>query len=443
MENNSFTEGNILKSLVKFAFPVLGALFLQALYGAVDLLVVGKFATIADQSGVATGSLFTTTFGGIISAFAIAITILVGESFGEQNFEKAKMNIGTGVIIFFVIAIVSSLVIIPSSKYIATLMQSPSEALGQTTDYIKVCGCGFFFIIFFNVISAIFRGMGDSKTPLLIVLVACIINIIGDLILVIGFNMGAKGAALATVLAQGVSVVIALFLIMSNKTQLEISISELKFNIHSAKRIVTIGLPAAIQELLVGFSFIFVQSTVNTLGVVQSGGVGIADKICAFLMLVSSSYMQSMAAFTAQNNGAGKHERAKQGLIIGITTASIVGAITALLAFFAGDKIGTIFANDIKIIEASHSILKAYAFDCFLTAILFCFMGYFNGNEHTFFVMVQGLFGAFFVRIPLVILFNNLSKGSLFFIGLATPCSSVIQIIMCIVAYFIYEKKHS
>ena len=441
MNQNQLTEGNIVKAMMSFAIPVLGALFLQALYGAVDLVIVGKFSDIANQSGVATGSMFTTTFGHIISAFALGMTVLIGVAMGEKEQEKVNRIMMTGILLFVIVSIFSIASVVLGSHAIAKAMNAPVQAFIQTSAYIQVCGYGLGFIIFYNVFAAIFRGLGDSKTPLITVVIACILNVLGDLLFVAIFSMGAKGAALATVLAQAFSVLCSIFFLMKREDIPNITCKDFKIHGFYLKKLILLGFPVALQELLVGFSFIFVQSTVNTIGVVESSGVGIAEKLCAFLMLVSSSYMQSMAAFCAQNNGAGRHDRAIQGLKIGIKTALFAGIMTGSLAFFAGDILSSIFTNDSSVILASYSYLKAYAIDCLLTSVLFCFIGYFNGNEHTLFVMIQGIVGAFCIRVPLVYIIHRVSNGNLFYIGLATPASSVVQILLCLVAYFTFEKR--
>ena len=338
-------------------------------------------------------------------------------------------------------SVISTILLVAFAEPIATFMNAPSDALHETTSYIRICGCGITFIISYNVLGAIFRGIGDSKTPLLTVAIACVINVIGDLVFIIVFQMGATGAALATILAQAVSVLISFIIIRHKDLPFRISYKEIRFEKWYAKKIFMIGIPVALQELLVGFSFIFIQSTVNTIGVVESAAIGVGEKVCAFLMLVASAYMQSMAAFVAQNNGAGKHGRAVQALKYGIITALIAGFVMGMLAFFGGSYLAGIFTNDHKVILAAHDYLRAYAIDCLLTAMLFCFIGYFNGCERTIFVMIQGIVGAFGVRIPLVTLFNKLENGSLFYIGLATPASSVVQISLCFFAFFIFEKR--
>lgn len=441
MKERRLTEGNILSTLLRFAFPVLAALFLQAMYGAVDLLVVGKFADITDQSGVATGSMFTTAFANVITCFAIGVTVLIAEAIGSNRNDRASKGIGTGIALFSIISVIATVLLVIFAEKVAILMNAPQNALSQTTNYIRICSGGIVFIIAYNVLGAIFRGIGDSKTPLITVAIACVVNIIGDLVFVIVFDMGASGAALATVLAQAISVIISLIIIRHKKLPFKFEKTDIRLDPAYLKKIFIIGIPVALQELLVGFSFIFIQTIVNAIGLIESAGIGVAEKVCAFLMLVASAYMQSMAAFVAQNNGARKHDRSKKALKYGIETALIAGLVMGLLAFFGGSYLAAIFSDDAQVIAAAHSYLKSYAIDCLFTAILFCFIGYFNGCEKTMFVMTQGIIGAFCVRVPLAYLFSKIGNGSLFLIGLATPCSSVVQIILCIVAFVIYEQK--
>lgn len=437
------TEGSILKSLIRFAFPVFLALFLQATYGAVDLLVVGKFAEVAEQSGVATGSMFTGTLMNVITCFAIGITVLVGEAIGGGKSKLAGRIIGVGIMMYIVIGVLGTAAFVGGADLVAKWMQAPVEAYSQTVAYIRICSAGMIFTIAYNLIGAIFRGLGDSKTPLMTVAIACGFNIILDLVLVAVFNMGAAGAAFATITAQAISVIVSFVIIRRRQLPFEFSIADIRFDLTWLKKLTFVGTPVALQELLVGFSFIFIQATVNKMGLVESAAIGVGEKACAFLMLVASAYMQSMAAFVAQNLGAGKPERANKGLIYGIETAFLCGAMTGLLAIFFGDYLATIFSNDADVIVMAHSYLKAYGIDCFLTAILFCFIGYFNGREKTLFVMAQGIVGAFGVRVPLVYLFSRLADANLFIIGLATPISSVVQIVMCIIAFWWYNKRRT
>ena len=428
-KERSLIQGNILKSLIIFAFPVLLALFLQAMYGAADLIIVGQFAGTCEQSGVASGSQLFHTITMIITGLSMGVTVFVGHHTGAGDGETAGRGVGAGIAIFAALAVVVTALVVPFSDELAAFMRAPAEAFAQTSEYVRICGIGTVFITAYNVIGAVFRGIGDSKTPLVTVTIACVINILGDLILVAGFGMGAAGAAIATVSSQAVSVVCSLYLIKRKKLPFKFSISYIRFD------------GVALQEMLVQLSFLFIQVVVNGMGVMESAAVGVAEKVCAFLMLAASAYMQAISAFVAQNNGAGQFSRSRRALFYGIETALIAGFIMGTAAFFAGDLLASIFSGEDQVIVYAHDYLKAYAIDCLLTAILFCFIGYVNGCGRTIFVMFQGIFGAFCVRIPVVYLMSRIEGATLFHIGLGTPVSSVVQIILCIIAYRYYANK--
>lgn len=436
----NLVQGNILRTLISFAVPVLLALFLQAMYGAADLIIVGQFAGTNEQSGVASGSQLFNMVTMVITGLTMGVTVFVGESIGSGKREQAGRGIGCGIAIFAAMALLVTATIVPFSDQLAVWMHAPSPAFAQTSNYVRICGIGTIFITAFNVIGAVFRGTGDSKTPLLTVAIACVINIFGDLLLVTVFHLGAAGAAIATVTAQAASVVYSLFLIRRKKLPFDFSLRWIRFEGHYIKRIFKIGVPIALQEMLVQFSFLFIQVIVNGMGVAQSAAVGVAEKVCVFLMLVASAYMQSISAFVAQNNGAGRLDRSRQALFYGIKTALAAGIVMGALAFFGGSILSGIFTNEPLVIANAHAYLKAYAIDCLLTAILFCFVGYFNGCGRTALVMVQGVVGAFCVRIPVVYLMSRLENVTLFHIGLGTPISSVVQILLCVVAFRIFQK---
>ena len=436
-----FTEGRILSRLLRFALPVLAALFLQAMYGAGDLMELGEFGTPTDVSAVSTGSQIMQTVTSLITGLAMGITILVGQKIGEKRPEQAGDVIGSGICLFGVLAAVLTVLMILGAGFLAGLMHAPDEAFSQTVDYIRICSAGAVFIIAYNVLGSIFRGIGDSRMPLFTVAAACVFNIGGDLLLVAGFHMGAAGAALATVAAQAASVLLSLAVIRRRTLPFTIGKKNLRFERRLVGRILALGTPIALQDLLVSISFLVILAIVNSMGVIASAGVGVAEKLCAFIMLVASAYMQSMSAFVAQNMGAGNPGRAKRALGCGIATSLAAGVVMGYLSFFHGDMLASIFSKDAAVIEAAHSYLKAYAIDCLLTPFLFCFTGYYNGREKTMFVMAQGIIGAFLVRIPVVYLISRIPGASLFQIGLGTPASSLVQITLCFIMFFLLEKR--
>lgn len=441
MENSKdFTNGRVLISLIKFAIPVLVALFLQSLYGGVDLLVVGQFAETSDVSGVATGSLLMQTVTMVITGLSMGITIHVGQKIGEKNEEEAGKAIGAGIVLFIMIGIALSLLLVVFTKNLADLLHAPTEAYDQTCEYIMVCGFGTVFIGLYNLLGAIFRGIGDSKTPLFTVLVACVFNILGDLLFVAVFHFGAMGAAMATIMAQAVSVMISTLVIIKRTLPFTFRKEYIRLDKKLILQELRLGTPIALQELLVGISFLVIQTVVNSIDVVASAGVGVAEKVCGFIMLVPSAFSQSISAFVAQNIGAGLKDRAIKALKYGIITSLAVAAVIGSFTYFKGNILANIFAKDTEVILQAHEYLKAYAIDTFLTSILFCYIGYYNGCGNTFFVMLQGIVGAFCVRVPVVILMSSLPDATLFHIGLATPMSSVFQILLCLV-FMIYKRK--
>lgn len=440
-KNQGFTEGKILSPLIRFALPVLLALFLQAMYGAVDLLIVGQFGAASDVSAVSTGSQILHSITVVIVGLSMGITILVGQKIGEKKPEEAGRAIGNGICLFGIAAAAITVAMLLAAAPLSRVMQAPPEAFAQTVNYVRICSAGTAFIVAYNVLGSIFRGLGDSKMPLITVTIACIINILGDLVLVGGMQMGVSGAALATVAAQAVSVLLSLIIIRRRKLPFAFSKSMICLNKSRIWRILCLGAPIAFQDLLVSISFLVIIAIVNSLGLIASAGVGVAEKLCAFIMLVPSAYMQSMSAFVAQNIGAGKSDRAKKALLYGILSSLAAGVVMGYCSFFHGDAMAALFTKEASVIFAAADYLKAYAIDCLLTSFLFCFMGYFNGCGKTMFVMAQGIVGAFGVRIPVSYFVSRISGVSLFYIGMATPASTIVQIIMCLGYLRVQNKR--
>ncbi len=438
----NFTEGKILSPLIRFALPVLLSLFLQAMYGAVDLLVVGQFGDAVDVSAVSTGSQIMHTITFVITSLSMGLTILIGQKIGENRPDEVGRVIGSGICLFFVVGAFMTVLVLGTADPLARLMHAPPEAFRETVSYVRVCGAGLVFITAYNVLGSIFRGIGDSKMPLITVAIACVLNILGDLLFVGVFRMGVAGAALATDLAQAISVLLSVLIIMRRDLPFTMQKQDICFHKVYTKRTVALGAPIALQDFLVSISFLVILAIVNSLGLIVSAGVGVAEKLCAFILLVPSAYMQSMSAFAAQNIGAKKPERAERALLCGIGTSLLIGCLMAYISFFKGDFLAGIFSQDMEVILAAADYLRAYALDCILTCFLFCFIGYFNGCGKTVFVMLQGLIGAFGVRIPVSYFVSRIPGVPLFYIGLATPASTVVQIVVC-VAYFLWLKKRT
>lgn len=441
-DQSDFTQGSILKKLVTFMMPVLGALILQAAYGAVDLLVVGRFGSTSGLSAVSTGSQVLNLVTFVVIQTAMGITVLIARYLGEKKPEQIGSVIGGSAIVFTIISVVLFVVMVGFACPISILMQAPTEAVDLTTTYVRICGAGIFFIVAYNLLSAIFRGLGDSKSPLLFVLVACIINIFGDLALVAGLHMDAAGAAIATVAAQACSVVFAVILLMKKQLPFEITKKDFRLNIQ-CQRFLEIGLPLALQEFLTQISFLALCAFVNRLGLEASSGYGVACKIVNFAMLVPSALMQSMASFVSQNVGAGKLKRARQSMLTGIGVGLVVGCFVFALVMLKGDVLTGFFSTDEAVIQNGFAYLKGFAPETIVTAVLFSMIGYFNGNNKTVWVMTQGLIQTLLIRLPFAYIMSIQPNASLTMIGLAAPVSTMVGIILNVGFFtWISNRKH-
>ena len=438
-EKNDFTQGSILKKLAAFMLPILGALVLQAAYGAVDLLVVGRFGSTIGLSAVSTGSQVLNLVTFVVTQLAMGVTVLIARYLGEKKPELIGSVIGGAAVVFTLLSAVLFVVMVGFARSISVLMQAPAEAVALTASYVRICGSGIFFIVAYNLLAAVFRGLGDSKSPLLFVLVACVVNIIGDLVLVAGLHLDAAGAAIATVAAQAVSVVCAVVILLKKKLPFTIRKSDFRLNLQSRK-FLSIGLPLALQEFLTQLSFLALCAFVNRLGLEASSGYGVACKIVNFAMLIPSSLMQSMASFVSQNMGAGNPKRAKKAMFTGIGIGLAFGCAMFALVFFRGDLLSSVFTTDADVIQNAFAYLKGFAPETLATAVLFSMVGYFNGSDKTVWVMVQGLVQTLLVRLPMAYIMSIQPNASLTMIGLAAPTSTAVGVLLN-VCFFLYLNK--
>ncbi|WP_054743315.1 MATE family efflux transporter [Cellulosilyticum ruminicola] len=437
---NDFTTGSIAAKLIAFMVPILGALILQAMYGAVDILIVGWYGTTAGISAVSTGSNIVNLIIFTVAGLSMGITVLIGRYIGEKREEKIGKVIGGAICLFTAIAVVVSIIMLTFARPLAQLMQAPKEALDLTVLYVRICGGGIIFIITYNMISSIFRGMGNSRLPLIFVSIACVANIVGDLVFVAGCHMNVAGAALATVMAQAISVVLSLIIIKRQNLPFKMSFKDICFN-EEIGHFLKIGAPIAFQEILTNISFLALCAFINHLGLEASSGYGIANKIVGFVMLVPGSLMQSMSSFVAQNVGAGKERRAREAMTTGMVIGASIGVVITVLTFLRGDLLAQLFTNDSNVVFQAAAYLKGFSLEAIITCVLFSFMGYFNGHSETLFVMLQGIAQSFIVRLPMSYFMSIRPHASLTHIGLAAPTATLFGILINLTYFIIYTKK--
>lgn len=448
MEDNNmdFTTGSIFRKLSGFMLPILGALVLQTMYGAVDILVVGWFGTDESISAVSTGSSLINMIVFILSGLAMGVTVLMGRYIGEGKKEHIGRVIGGAILTFFAIALVLTIVLVCFAPGLASLMQAPPAAHDKTVLYIRICGGGIVFIIGYNLVSSIFRGMGNSRMPLLFVGIACVINVFADLLFVAVFHWDIAGAALATVMAQAVSLILSVWMCR----KIELPFKFLKSDIclsPEVKKFVLLGLPIAFQELLTQISFMCLLAFINGMGsteairLASSSGYGIANKITAIIMLVPSALMQSMSSFIAQNVGAGKERRAQKAMGYGMLLGGTIGIVMTAAAFFGGQALSSLFTDNIAYQMKAAEYLQGFSLEAIVTSILFSFIGYYNGHNQTMFVMIQGMAQSFLVRLPMAYIMSQKMQDSLVYIGAAAPTATVFGILINFIYFLFYSKK--
>ncbi len=429
LKEQSLTEGKIAPQLIRFAIPYLSANLLQALYGAVDTIVVGYFTSPAGLSATAIGSQFMFLINGIIIGLSMGGTILIARYFGAGKDNDIKETIGTMFTFFSIVSLILTLFMFASVRPLVSLLQTPKEAVPQTIGYLFISSAGIPFMFAYNALSAMFRGFGDSKSPLIFVAIASVCNVFGDLLCVAVFKMGAPGAALATILSQGLSAALAVRYIKKQKFHFDFKLNSFRIQKEKLKNLVYIGLPVSIQMSMATVSFMFIMATVSVMGgVAASAAIGITSKINAFTMLPPIAFSAAISAMVSQNMGAGRPKRALRCLHVGITVTLIFGVASFALLQISPHSVIKIFTPNAELIGTTSQYLRSFSIDCILVCFVFCLNGFFNGCGHTRFSMVNNLMAAFLIRVPATWLLSKIPGASLFSVGFATPLSSLLSI---------------
>ena len=429
----SLTEGPLRPTLLRFTLPFVAASLLQYLYGAADLIIVGQFADAAGMAAVNTGCQVMQTVTGLVLGLATGGTVLIGQYAGARHAEDVSRTIGTMFTFFTLLAVALTAVLTLSTGLVVDLMGVPPEAVGPARQYFFICACGTVFITGYNMVSAILRGLGDSKRPMLFVLIACVLNVFGDLLLVGVFGLGAAGAALATVGAQGVSLVLSVLVLRRQDFPFDFKRSSFRFWPGKTGKLVKLGGPVSLQNVLVELSFLLITASVNHLGLAQAAAVGVTERIISFCMLAPIAFQSSISAMTAQNIGAGRPDRARQSLSFGLMCSLVFGAVVLVLLQLFPEPAARMFTADAQVIRHGAQYLRSYSLDCVLVAFVFCLNGFFSGCGRTGFTMVNCLCATFLVRVPMVMFIAALPGVTMFQIGLAAPAASLLQIVLQLV----------
>ena len=440
MKELDLTQGSVPKVLLQFAVPFLIANALQALYGGADLFVVGQYDDSASVAAVAIGSQVMQTITGIILGITTGTTVLIAIATGAKDNRQVASTIGSSVWLFSIVGVILTLVMTFFHGQIAVLMHTPVEAMADTKSYILICSIGILFIVGYNVVCGILRGLGDSKTPLYFVALACMINIVLDFVLIGYFHMGPTGAAVATVTAQGVSFATALCFLYRRGFHFEFTRHDIRLSRVQSRKVLVLGAPIALQDALVNVSFLIITVIVNQMGVIASASLGVVEKIIVFAMLPPMAVSSAVATMTAQNYGAGLVDRMNKCLYSGIAMALVFGVAFCVYSQFLPETLTAFFTKDPAVVAMAAEYMRGYSIDCILVSFVFCFNSYFSGQGNSIFPMIHSMITTFLFRIPLSYLFSRIDPSSLFIMGFAPPLSTVVSLLICI-WYLRYSQR--
>ena len=437
---NNLTEGSIIKGMMSFSVPYLISCFLQTFYGMADLFITGQFNGAASISAVAVGSQLMHMLTVMIIGLAMGSTVVISRAVGARDEDRAAAGIGNTLTVFAVTALVLTIGLLFVRGPVVRVLRVPAEAVGEAGAYITICFAGIPFITAYNVISSIFRGLGDTRRPMVFVAIAGVLNVGLDYLLIGPCAMGAAGAALATVISQAGSVVLALISLRRFETGVRLTKEKMRYDTGVTKQILGIGVPVALQDGLIQISFLVITAIANSRGVDVAAAVGIVEKIISFLFLVPSAMLSTVSALAAQNAGAGKHERSRRILNIGVLICLGYGAVIFILCQFVSEGIVSLFVrDDMHVVELGGQYLRAYSVDAMLAGVHFCFSGFFSAYGKSVYSFIHNMISAVGIRIPGAYLASVLFPLTLYPMGLAAPLGSLVSVGICLFFYRRHE----
>lgn len=431
----NLTEGNVVKLLIQFALPFMLSNLIQSLYNVADMLIVGNYSGTAAISGVNIGGQVTFILTNIIVGLTVGGTVIIGQYLGSGDRNGVKETISTLLTFLLIVGIGFTIIMLILSDRVLWLLQTPEESYQQARDYLDVTLLGTVFIFGYNAFSAILRGFGDSRRPLIFVSIACGINVVLDILLIGVFGMEAKGAAIATVISQAISMLLCIITLIRSDFVFDFKLSSFKFVKERFVTIIRVGIPISIQNVIVNFSFLVLTSIANSMGVNASAAVGIVGKYNGFAILPAIAVGSSVSAMVAQNMGAGAIDRAKKTFYTGFALAFSITFVVFTITQIFPEEILSIFDDDPNTISAGVEYIRTFSFDYLIVPATFCLNGLVTGSGHTLISSICGVLSSIGFRVPIAILFGLVMKKGLWGLGLAAPIASLASGLILLIYY--------
>lgn len=444
MEKN-LTTGSVFQTVLRFSLPYLLSYFLQTLYGMADLFIIGQFEGVASTTAVSIGSQVMHMLTVMIVGLAMGTTVSVGQAVGAGDRRRAALDIGNTVTLFMAVSLALTALLLLLVRPIVSVMSTPEATVGGTIAYLTICFLGIPFITAYNILGSIFQGLGDSKSPMYFIAVACAANIGLDYLFMGALRLGPAGAALGTTLSQAISVVVSLLVILKRKS-IPLERSDFRPRRPVMGKLLKIGVPIAFQDGLIQIAFLVITIIANQRGLNDAAAVGIVEKVISFLFLIPSSMLSTVSALGAQNIGAGKPERATQTLRYAVALAAGFGVLASITVQFTAESIVALFtdpsaADGAAVVRSGGQYLRGYIFDCIFAGIHFSFSGYFCACGKAGLSFLHNILAIALVRVPGVYLTSKLFPATLLPMGLATAAGSLLSVIICVIAFAVLHRK--
>lgn len=434
-EKWNITSGSVLKAILYFSIPYLFSYFLQTLYGMADLFIIGQFNGVESTTAVSVGSQVMHMLTVIITGLAMGATVIIGRAAGAGDKSQANKAVGNTAVLFMLLSIVFTIILSAAVKPIVHIMSTPAEAVTGTSVYLQICFAGIPFITAYNITSSVFRGMGDSKSPMYFIAVACVFNILLDFIFIGVLKLGTAGAALGTTLSQAASVIVSFIFIIKRKMIPGICKMDFKLDKTVLGSILKIGFPIAVQDGFIQVAFIIITIFANRRGLNDAAAVGIVEKVIGIIFLVPSSMLSTVSALSAQNIGARKHGRAKQTLKYATVIAVSFGITVTIFMQFAAEGTVGMFSGNGEVITLGGQYMRSYVWDCIFAGVHFCFSGYFCAYGMSMVSFIHNFASIVFARIPLAYIASRYYLDTLFPMGIAAPAGSFLSVLICVAAF--------
>ena len=435
-------NGSIMDKLISFSLPLMLSGILQLMFNAVDIIVVGRFSGSQALAAVGSTTALINVFTNLFIGISLGANVLAARFYAAGKDREMSDTVHTAVTLALVSGIVMAFVGLIFSRWALELMGTPDDVIGQSALYMKIYFLGMPFFMLYNYGAAILRAVGDTKRPLIFLVISGIVNAVLNLILVIMFHMDVAGVAIATVISQLISCILVLRCLRTSKTSYQLHFGKLRINTIYLKQIFQVGIPAGIQSTVINLSNALLQSSVNSFGSTAMAGYTAANNIFGFLYVAVNSVTQACMSFTSQNYGVHKFKRMDKVLVDCLIISVVTSFSLVCGAYFFGSEILKIYTADPEVIRCGLEILSYTTVPYFLCGIMDLFPGALRGMGHSGVPMILSVIGTVGTRIVWIFgIFPHHRSLAVLFISY--PASWMLTIIMQVTCfYFVRRKVH-